>query len=57
MPIINLLQAYEQDKLSKFCLTDEEILHTLKSEDVSSWQEKEPKYDFSETTALNKEGK
>ena len=55
MPIINLLQAYELDKLSKFSLTDEEIAATLESEDVSTWQEKNA-FDFSEIIALHNEG-
>lgn len=56
MTIINLLQAYELDKLSKFGLTDEEIVQTLENEDVSTWQDKEPNFDFSEIMALYKEG-
>ncbi|WP_054767741.1 hypothetical protein [Lysinibacillus parviboronicapiens] len=57
MTIINLMQAYELDKLSKLGLTDEEIIRTLQSGDVSAWQEKIPQFEFHETTALFQEGK
>ncbi|MEA0562591.1 MULTISPECIES: hypothetical protein [Lysinibacillus] len=56
MTIINLMQAYELDKLSKLDLTDEEILRALRAGDVSAWQEQVPNYEFSETMALYKEG-
>ncbi len=56
MTNINLMQAYELDKLSKLGLTDEEILQTLRTGDVSSWRNLEPKYEFNETLALYKEG-
>ncbi len=56
MTIINLMQAYELDKLSKLDVTDEEILRTLQTGDVSVWQEKIPNYEFSETMALYQEG-
>ena len=56
MTIINLMQAYELDKLSKLEFTDEEILRTLQTGDVSVWQEKVPNYEFSETMALYQEG-
>lgn len=57
MTIINLMQAYELDKLANFGLTDEEIVQTLETEDVSTWQERVPQFDFMETVALYKEGK
>lgn len=56
MTIINLMQAYELDKLSKLDLSDEEILRALRAGDVSAWQEQVPNYEFSETMALYKEG-
>lgn len=56
MTIINLMQAYELDKLSKLDLTDEEILRALRAGDVSAWQEQVTNYEFSETMALYKEG-
>ncbi|MED3798315.1 hypothetical protein P9305_19435 [Lysinibacillus capsici] len=56
MTIINLMQAYELDKLSKLNLSDEEILRALRSGDVSAWQEQVPNYEFSETRALYQEG-
>ncbi|MGE7915626.1 hypothetical protein [Lysinibacillus xylanilyticus] len=56
MTIINLMQAYELDKLSKLGLTDEEIVGTLYTGEVSVWREKVPNYEFSETMALFKEG-
>lgn len=56
MTIINLMQAYELDKLSKLDLSDEEILRALRAGDVSAWQEQVPNYEFSETIALYKEG-
>jgi len=56
MTIINLMQAYELDKLSKLHLSDEEILRALRSGDVSAWQEQVPNYEFSETMALYQEG-
>ncbi|MEB2279450.1 hypothetical protein LAV73_05445 [Lysinibacillus xylanilyticus] len=56
MTIINLMQAYELDKLSKLEFTDEEILRTLQTGDVSVWQEQVPNYEFSETMALYQEG-
>ncbi|MGE7951081.1 hypothetical protein [Lysinibacillus xylanilyticus] len=56
MTIINLMQAYELDKLSKLGLTDKEIVGTLHTGEVSVWQEKVPNYEFSETMALFKEG-
>lgn len=56
MTIINLMQAYELDKLSKLNLSDEEILRALRSGDVSAWQEQVPNYEFSETMALYQEG-
>jgi len=56
MTIINLMQAYELDKLSKLDFTDEEIVHTLQTGDLSVWQEKVPNYEFSETMALYQEG-
>ncbi|WP_285397518.1 hypothetical protein [Lysinibacillus sp. fls2-241-R2A-57] len=56
MTIINLMQAYELDKLSKLGLTDEEIVHTLHTGDVAVWQEKVPNYEFSETMALYQDG-
>lgn len=56
MTIINLMQAYELDKLSKLDFTDEEILRTLQTGDVSVWQEQVPNYEFSETMALYQEG-
>lgn len=56
MTIINLMQAYELDKLLKLGLTDEEIVDTLHTGEVSVWQEKVPNYEFSETMALFKEG-
>lgn len=52
MTIINLMQAYELDKLSKLGLTDEEIVSTLQSGDVSAWQEKVPQFEFHETKTL-----
>ncbi|XRD26858.1 hypothetical protein AABM34_11690 [Lysinibacillus fusiformis] len=52
MTIINLMQAYELDKLSKLNFSDEEILRALRAWDVSAWQEQVPNYDFSETMAL-----
>ncbi|QDQ02804.1 hypothetical protein FOH38_21430 [Lysinibacillus fusiformis] len=56
MTIINLMQAYELDKLSKLGLTDEEIVSTLQSGDVSAWQEKVPQFEFHETKTLLQEG-
>ncbi|MGE7694446.1 hypothetical protein ACQKNC_10035 [Lysinibacillus sp. NPDC094177] len=56
MTIINLMQAYELDKLSKLNFTDEEIVRILRTGDVSVWQEKVPNYEFSETRALYREG-
>jgi len=56
MTSINLMQAYELDKLSKLEFTDEEILRTLQTGDVSVWQEQVPNYEFSETMALYQEG-
>ncbi len=56
MTIINLMQAYELDKLSKLALTDEEIVRTLKTGDVSVWQEKVPNYEFLETKILYQSG-
>lgn len=56
MTIINLMQAYELDKLSKLNLSDEEILRALRSGDVSAWQEQVPNYEFRETMALYQEG-
>lgn len=56
MTIINLMQAYELDKLSKLDLSDEEILRALRAGDVSALQEQVPNYEFSETMALYKEG-
>ena len=56
MTIINLMQAYELDKLSKLNLSDEEILRALRSGDVSAWQEQVSNYEFSETMALYQEG-
>ncbi|AVK96939.1 hypothetical protein FCT18_04695 [Lysinibacillus sphaericus] len=53
---INLLQAYELDKLSKLGISDEEILQTLRTGEVSSWRTKEPNYEFQETLALYQEG-
>ncbi|MGE7093679.1 hypothetical protein ACQKII_19930 [Lysinibacillus sp. NPDC048646] len=55
MTIINLMQAYELDKLSKLGLTEEEIIRTLQSGDVSAWQEKVPQFEFHETKALFQE--
>ncbi|MFJ7919840.1 hypothetical protein ACIQ6U_08780 [Lysinibacillus fusiformis] len=52
MTIINLMQAYELDKLSKLNFSDEEILRVLRAGDVSAWQEQVPNYEFSETMAL-----
>ncbi|MBD8521165.1 hypothetical protein MKY88_11510 [Lysinibacillus sp. FSL R7-0073] len=52
MTIINLMQAYELDKLSKLNYSDEEILLALRAGDVSAWQEQVPNYEFSETMAL-----
>ncbi len=52
MTIINLMQAYELDKLSKLNFSDEEILCALRAGDVSAWQEQVPNYEFSETMAL-----
>ncbi|WP_338654409.1 hypothetical protein [Lysinibacillus sp. Y5S-8] len=56
MTIINLMQAYELDKLSKLNFSEEEILHALRTGDVSAWQEQVPNYEFNETMALYKEG-
>ncbi len=56
MTIINLMQAYELDKLSKLDLTDEEIVRTLQSGDVTAWQEKVPQFEFHETQTLFQEG-
>ncbi|MGE7113777.1 hypothetical protein [Lysinibacillus sp. NPDC047702] len=56
MTIINLMQAYELDKLSKLDFTDEEIVQTLHTGDVSVWKEKVPNYEFLETIALFQEG-
>ncbi|WP_445477194.1 hypothetical protein ACULLL_11630 [Lysinibacillus irui] len=56
MTIINLMQAYELDKLSKLDLSDEEILRALRAGDISALQEQVPNYEFSETMALYKEG-
>ncbi|MFJ5766338.1 hypothetical protein ACIP9C_13375 [Lysinibacillus sp. NPDC093210] len=56
MTNINLMQAYELDKLSKLDLSDEKILQTLRTGDVSSWRNLEPKYEFNETLALYQEG-
>jgi len=56
MPNINLMQAYELDKLSKLDLTVEEILQSLRTGDVSSWCNLEPNYEFNETLALYQEG-
>ncbi|UPW81247.1 hypothetical protein [Lysinibacillus sp. Ag94] len=56
MTSINLMQAYELDKLSKLEFTDEEILRTLQTGDVSVWQEQVPNYEFTETMALYQEG-
>ncbi|KPN97533.1 hypothetical protein [Lysinibacillus sp. ZYM-1] len=52
MTIINLMQAYELDKLSKLNYSDEEILGALRAGNVSAWQEQVPNYEFSETMAL-----
>lgn len=56
MTIINLMQAYELDKLSKLDITDEEIVQTLHTGDVSIWKERVPNYEFLETLALFQEG-
>ncbi|GAA3347971.1 hypothetical protein ACQKEY_01690 [Lysinibacillus fusiformis] len=56
MTIINLMQAYELDKLSKLNFSDEEILRALREGDVSAWQEQVPNYEFSETMALFQDG-
>ncbi len=56
MTIINLMQAYELDKLSKLNFSDEEILCALRAGDVSAWQEQVPNYEFSETMALFQDG-
>ncbi|PIJ98973.1 hypothetical protein [Lysinibacillus sphaericus] len=56
MTIINLMQAYELDKLSKLNYSDEEILRALQAGDVSAWQEQVPNYEFSETMALFQDG-
>ncbi|WP_336634669.1 hypothetical protein [Lysinibacillus fusiformis] len=56
MTIINLMQAYELDKLSKLNFSDEEILRALRAGDVSAWQELVPNYEFSETMALFQDG-
>ncbi|WP_427071774.1 hypothetical protein [Lysinibacillus fusiformis] len=56
MTIINLMQAYELDKLSKVNFSDEEILRALRAGDVSAWQEQVPNYEFSETMALFQDG-
>lgn len=56
MTIINLMQAYELDKLSKLEFTDEEILRTLQTGDVSVWQEKVPNYEFSKQWHFTKKG-
>lgn len=56
MTNINLMQAYELDKLSKLDLSDEEILQTLRTGDVSSWHSLAPNYEFNETSALFREG-
>lgn len=53
---INLMQAYELDKLSKLGISDEEILQTLRTGEVSSWCTKEPNYEFQESLALFQEG-
>lgn len=53
---INLMQAYELDKLSKLGISDKEILQTLRTGEVSSWCTKEPNYEFKETLALYHEG-
>lgn len=56
MTNINLMQAYELDKLSKLDLSDEDILQTLRTGDVSSWHSLAPNYEFNETLALYREG-
>ena len=53
---INLMQAYELDKLLKLGICDEEILQTLRTGEVSSWCTKEPNYEFQESLALFQEG-
>ena len=56
MTNINLMQAYELDKLSKLDLSEEDILQTLRTGDVSSWRSLAPNYEFNETLALFREG-
>ncbi|KOY83598.1 hypothetical protein I6G82_07750 [Lysinibacillus macroides] len=56
MTLINLMQAYEIDKLSKLQLADEEILQALRAGDISAWQQQVPNYEFQETMALYQEG-
>ncbi|WP_341302875.1 hypothetical protein MHB44_11375 [Lysinibacillus sp. FSL H8-0500] len=56
MTLINLMQAYEIDKLSKLQLADEEILQVLRAGDVSAWQQQVPNYEFQETMTLYQEG-
>ncbi|MFJ7666581.1 hypothetical protein ACIQXI_05700 [Lysinibacillus sp. NPDC097195] len=56
MTNINLMQAYELDKLSKLGLSDEEILQTVRTGDVSSWRSLVPNFEFNETLALYEEG-
>lgn len=56
MTLINLMQAYELDKLSKLHLSDEEILQALRAGDVSAWQQHVPNYEFQETMALYQQG-
>ena len=50
------MQAYELDKLTKLNISDEDILQTLQSGDVSAWRILEPNYSFDETLALYREG-
>ena len=56
MTNINLMQAYELDKLSKLDLSEEDILQTLRTGDVSSWRSLAPNYEYNETLALFREG-
>ncbi|GLC89101.1 hypothetical protein [Lysinibacillus piscis] len=55
MLLINLMQAYELNKLSTLGYTEEEILKALRKGDVSSWQEKAGEDDFAEIQALFQE--